>query len=152
MKRNLILIFLMSVFAVGFAADKGATKELNWLTNLEVAQQIADEKDLPIFVNFTGSDWCGWCIKLVDEVFSKQEFIDYAKGNLVMVKLDFPKNIQQSNETKIYNSKLATKYEIQGYPTILLLNSEGEVLAQTGYQYGGVKKYIDHLKSLLVKG
>jgi thioredoxin-related protein len=150
MKHNLILILFLSVFAIAIAAEE--TTELNWLSNLEEAQLESEESGLPIFVNFTGSDWCGWCIKLVDEVFSKEEFIDYANENLIMVKLDFPKRIEQTKETKDYNRSLSSKYNIQGFPTILLLNSEGEVIAKTGYQAGGPNKYIDHLKNLLEKG
>ncbi len=122
------------------------------MTNLEEAQQIAKEDGLPILIDFTGSDWCGWCIKLVDEIFSQKEFIEYATENLVMVKLDFPKDIHQTEDTKRYNRQLAEKYNIRGFPTILLLNSKGEVIAQTGYQYGGAAKYVEHLQELLKAG
>jgi protein disulfide-isomerase len=143
---------MLSLSNAVFAADEGRSDELNWLVNLEEAQMLAAENGLPILVDFTGSDWCGWCIKLENEVFSKQEFIEYANENLILVKLDFPRAIKQTTETKMYNSNLASKYGIRGYPTILLVNSEGEVLAQTGYQYGGAVKYIEHLNTLLNKG
>lgn len=150
MKRSLLTIAILSLFFIYACAEsKEKTEELNWLTNLEEAQQIAKEEGLPILIDFTGSDWCGWCIKLVDEIFSQKEFIEYATENLVMVKLDFPKDIYQTEKTKAYNDNLAKKYGIKGFPTILLLNSEGDVIAQTGYQYGGAAKYVEHLQELL---
>jgi len=150
MKKILIAVALMFVISI-FADTEGEKKYdgINWLTNLEEAQEIAAEKDLPIFVDFTGSDWCGWCKKLENEVFSKSDFIEYANENLVMLKIDFPKYKQQSTEIKTYNQALLQKYDIQGFPTILLLNAEGEVLGRTGYQYGGSDKYIEHIKGIL---
>jgi len=92
MKRSLLAIAILSLFFIyAWAESKEKSEELNWLTNLEEAQQIAKEKELPILIDFTGSDWCGWCIKLVDEIFSQQKFIEYAAENIVMVKLRFPK-------------------------------------------------------------
>ncbi|MCK4338930.1 MAG: thioredoxin family protein [Candidatus Cloacimonetes bacterium] len=110
---------------------------------------ISREKDIPIFVDFTGSDWCVWCFKLRDKVFSQEEFIQYAKENLVLLELDFPKNIKQSKETKAYNENLARRFGIRGLLTILLVNSKGEEIARTGYQYGGAENYVNHIKELL---
>ena len=153
MKRSLLTIAILSLFFIYACAEsKEKTEELNWLTNLEEAQQIAKEEGFSILINFTGSDWCTWCIKLVDEIFSQKEFIEYATENLVMVKLDFPKDIHQTEETKAYNRQLAEKFNIRGFPTILLLNFKGEVIAQTGYQYGGAAKYVEHLQELLEAG
>jgi len=73
----------------------------------------------------------------------------YADESLVLVKLDFPRNIEQSAETQNYNRNLAQKYGIQGFPTILIFNSQGKLVAQTGYQPGGPEKYIEHIKSYL---
>ena len=129
--------------------NKKSTGSLKWLTNLEEAQAISREKELPIFVDFTGSDWCVWCFKLRDKVFSQEEFIQYAKENLVLLELDFPKNIKQSKETKAYNENLARRFGIRGLLTILLVNSKGEEIARTGYQYGGAENYVNHIKELL---
>ncbi len=152
-KIVLMIIALIVLFSIACAQTKNKESEnkseLNWLTNLEEAQKISQEKRIPIFVDFTGSDWCGWCFKLRDEVFSKEEFIQYAKENLVLLELDFPRKTKQSNETKAYNNNLAQKYGIRGFPTILLLNSDGEVIAKTGFQHGGAENYVSHLKELL---
>ncbi|HEX9252944.1 MAG TPA: thioredoxin family protein, partial [Ignavibacteriaceae bacterium] len=77
------------------------------------------------------------------------EFKDYADENLILVRLDFPKDIEQSAETKMYNSQLAQRYNVQGFPTILLFNSQGRLVLQTGYQQGGPVNYVNHLKSYL---
>ena len=102
-----------------------------------------------IFVDFTGSDWCGWCFKLDDEVFSQQEFIEYAQTNLILLELDFPRNIPQSEETKLYNRSILERYKVKGFPTILLLDKNGNELNRTGYQPGGAQKYVEHIKALI---
>ena len=153
MKRSIFIITIITLFFINACAQNTEDSEnLKWLTNLEKAQDIAKEKGLPIFVDFTGSDWCGWCFKLRDDIFSQEEFIQYATENLILVKLDFPRAIPQTRETKAYNENLARKYGIRGFPTILLLNSDGKVIAQTGYQYGGAAKYVEHLQELLEAG
>ncbi len=153
MKRSIFIIAILTLLFINASAEnKDNIKDLTWLNNLEKAQEIAKEKGLPIFVDFTGSDWCGWCFKLRDEIFSQEEFIQYSAENLVLVKLDFPRDIPQTRETKAYNENLARKYGIKGFPTILLLNSKGQVIAQTGYQYGGAANYVKHLQELLKAG
>jgi protein disulfide-isomerase len=128
---------------------QASSNKLNWNGNLEKAVEQAKKENKTVLVNFTGSDWCIWCKRLSAEVFQKKEFEEYAKENLVLVMLDFPKDIEQTQETKSYNNMLAQKYGIQGFPTILLINSEGKLVAQTGYQPGGAAKYVEHLKSYL---
>src|SRR5437870_8783223 len=89
-------------------------EELNWLTDLPKAQAQAKKENKLVMLDFTGSDWCGWCIKLNKEVFSKSEFADYAKKNLVLVEVDFPHAKKQSQELKKANAALKEKYEIKG--------------------------------------
>ena len=69
----------------------------------------------------------------------------------MLVKFDFPQNIEQSQETQYYNRQMAQKFGIQGFPTIILLDSKGKVINYTGYQEGGAKAYIEHIKSLLTQ-
>ncbi|MBP1683791.1 MAG: Thiol-disulfide isomerase/thioredoxin domain protein [Ignavibacteriaceae bacterium] len=125
------------------------TGNLNWTSNLEKAIEQAKKENKAVLVNFTGSDWCIWCKRLSAEVFQQKEFETYAKENLVLVMLDFPKNIEQSQETKSYNNMLAQKYGIQGFPTILIFNNQGKMVAQTGYQPGGASNYVKHIQSYL---
>jgi thiol-disulfide isomerase/thioredoxin len=79
---------------------------LTWFLSLEKAEEIASKEHKPIFVNFTGSDWCVWCKKLYNEVFSKPEFIEYAKENLVLLRFDFPRQTPQSAGLKAYNQQM----------------------------------------------
>ena len=107
---------------------------------------MASSEDKNILVQFTGSDWCKWCIKLNKEVFYQDDFEKYADDKLVLVKLDFPRSVPQSDAVKEYNRSVAQKYNVRGFPTILLLDKEGNVVTVTGYQPGGAKAYVDHIK------
>jgi protein disulfide-isomerase len=142
-----MLIFLVA-FLVG-CAKTGAADDLSWQDNLEKALAQAKKENKAVMVNFTGSDWCIWCKRLNSEVFSKDEFENYADRNLILVKLDFPRNIEQTAETKMYNNTLAQRYGVQGFPTILLFNSTGKLVLTTGYQPGGPANYVNHLKGYL---
>lgn len=130
---------------------KGGDGNLVWLTSIDVAQKVAAEKRLPILVDFSGSDWCGWCIKLDKEVFSQAAFQKYAKDNLVLLLLDFPQSKPQSDAEKAANRALMEKYGVQGFPTVLLLDASGKELARTGYMRGGAEGYVGHLKELIGK-
>jgi protein disulfide-isomerase len=146
--------FLCKLAASGLALALVSSTVLaaaGWSDDYEkgLAQAKAEKKLLVL--DFTGSDWCGWCMKLDKEVFKKPEFKDYAKQSLILVQLDFPHQKPQSKKVKEQNATLAKKFEIKGYPTIILLSSEGELVGQTGYQPGGAEKYVEHLKSLLAK-
>ena len=123
----------------------------NWLTDLSVVQANAKEEGKPILMDFTGSDWCGWCIKLKKEVFSKPAFIDYANEHLILMTVDFPKRKQQEESLKDQNNTLMDTYGINVFPTIILVDAEGKLLGETGYRRGGSKAYVDHLKDLLDK-
>ena len=122
-----------------------------WMTDLPKAQAKAKAEKKLVMLDFTGSDWCGWCIKLHKEVFSKPEFEEYAKKNLVLVEVDFPRGKQQTEELKKANQQLQKKYGIQGYPTIIVLNGEGGKAGELGYMPGGPKAFIGKLDELKKK-
>ena len=105
----------------------------------------------PGFVDFSGSDWCGWCIKLDKEVFSQAAFKEYAKDNLILVMVDFPKKKKLDAATESANNALMEKYGVEGFPTVILVDSKGTVIAQTGYREGGAAAYVEHIKDLLAK-
>ena len=105
------------------------------------AQAKAEKKDL--LIDFTGSDWCGWCIKLDKEVFALDAFKNDAPKHFILVKLDFPNDESLvTPEVKKQNAELGKQYGIQGYPTILLTDADGVVYGQTGYEAGGPDKYV----------
>lgn len=126
----------------------GYAGEGMWLTDFEKAKEKAAQKDVPILADFAGSDWCGWCIKLDNEVFAEDEFKAYADENLVLFLADFPRSKEQSDDVKELNQELAQKYGVEGFPTVLLLDANGDVIARTGYRRGGAESYVEHLKEL----
>ncbi len=148
MKRNILAALVLAVVFLG-CSNNMANDNLKWEDNLETALQKAKQQNKAVLVNFTGSDWCIWCQRLSNEVFSKSEFEEFANDNLILVKLDFPRTIEQSNETKLYNNNLAQKFGVRGFPTILLFNSSGKLILKTGYQPGGPINYVNHLKAYL---
>lgn len=123
----------------------------DWEMDFKKASASAKTSDRYMLLDFSGSDWCGWCMKLEKEVFKKTEFKNFAKQNLVCVLLDFPREKKQSKTLKEQNAELAKKYKIQGYPTVIILSPEGELVGTTGYLEGGPKKYVEHLKEMIDK-
>ena len=89
------------------------------------------------------------CIKLDKEVFSQEAFQNYAAEALVLVELDFPRGKDQSAKLKAQNKALAEKYGIRGFPTILILSPEGELIEKTGYRRGGAESYVEHIMDIL---
>ena len=96
-----------------------AQEKLTWHTNIDEAIAVSKTENKPLFLFFTGSDWCGWCIRLQNEVFKTPEFIAWAKENVVLVELDFPRRTPQSDALKIQNSQLQQFFAIRGYPCLL---------------------------------
>ncbi len=130
-------------------AAANALADGSWLTDFEAAKKVAAESGKPILINFSGSDWCGWCIKLDKEVFAKPEFLSYAKDNLVLVHADFPRKKKLPKEEAAQNKTLAATYGIQGFPTVVLVDATGKVIGQTGYRKGGPESYVEHVKELI---
>lgn len=119
-----------------------------WETDFEKAKATAAKENRDLLLDFTGSDWCGWCIRLHEEVFEKDAFKQEAPKHFVLVELDFPQAKEQSEELKKQNEKLQEMFKIEGFPTILLLDSKGRPYARTGYEKGGAAKYLEHLAGL----
>lgn len=118
-----------------------------WITSFEEAKAKAQKENKDILINFTGSDWCTWCIRLAQEVFSEPGFAEYAKDKFVLVEADFPMNPQgQPEAIDPQHQQLADTYEFQGFPTIMLFDKQGRPFAQTGYQPGGPQAYNAHLE------
>ena len=140
---------LLCVTCLGLASGLFASE--GWMTDFEAAQAKAKAENKPMLLDFTGSDWCGWCIKLDEEVFSQTAFSQYAAAELVLVEIDFPRRTDQPAKLKAQNEALAQKYGIRGFPTILVLSPEGELIEKTGYRRGGPQAYVAHIKEILAK-
>jgi protein disulfide-isomerase len=131
--RKILFGLLMCWMAGNLVAAEG-----DWLTSVPDAQAQAKKDNKLVLLDFTGSDWCGWCKKLDAETFSKSDFQTYAKKNLVLVEVDFPRDKPQSDALKTANKELQEKYKISGYPTLVALKSDGTVVwQQVGYLPGG---------------
>lgn len=153
MKANLIILTLALLGAGLWVSCNNApaatAKDEAWVADFEQVKAAAAEQDRPILVNFTGSDWCGWCIRLEREVFSTDEFKAFAEQHLILSVIDFPRKMQQTEELVNQNRQLSQQYGVQGFPTILLLDADGNELARTGYRRGGAEAYVEHLKELI---
>lgn len=143
MKKLILGTFVALALLVANAAES-----VNWLTDAVKAQAQAKAEKKLVLLDFTGSDWCGWCIKLNKEVFALPEFVEYAKTNLVCVEVDFPSKKKLSAEQKKANDALAAKYKIEGYPTIIVLDGDGKKVGELGYIKGGPKAFISELEKL----
>jgi thiol-disulfide isomerase/thioredoxin len=135
--RHLLALLLTPLAALGAEG---------WLTDFEAAKKQAAAEKKDILVDFTGSDWCGWCIKLDKEVFSTDAF--KAQKDFVLVSLDFPRRKEIPADQKARNEALMRLWGVRGFPTIILTNAKGEAYARTGYQAGGPDKYLPHLAEL----
>ncbi len=141
MKTFLSLLMTAALTSMAFAKD-------GWLDDMEKAMAQAKAENKKILLDFTGSDWCVWCKKLEAEVFSQQEWKDYADKHLILVELDFPRSFQLPEATKKQNEELAKKFNISGYPTIVITSATGRKKGELGYVEGGPKAFIKALKKV----
>ena len=145
--KNLLIALL-----VAGAFSKLCAAEAEWMTDLRAALAKAKAEKKMVLLDFTGSDWCGWCIKFNQEVLSQSAFTDYAAKNLVLVEVDFPRKKQLGAKLKKANDALQDKYKIDGFPTLVALNSRGkEVGRQDGYLAGGPAAFIAKLEEFKKK-
>jgi thioredoxin-related protein len=156
---------LLSMNVLAQDAGMHTEGELTWYTDMMKANEVSISSHKPIFAFFTGSDWCGWCRKLQNDVFSKQEFIQWAKKNVVLVELDFPRNKKLSPELANQNASLQQSFQVQGYPTIWMFylkkgadNTQYQIdaLGSVGYPQGAVQgkeqvKFLADANAVLAK-
>ena len=128
-------------------APVAQTSEASWGTDLPAALNRARSENRMVLLDFTGSDWCGWCIKFDKDVLSTGQFAGYAKSKLVLVRLDFPHHKEQDAALKQANEQLSKRFGVDGFPTFVLLNSAGkELWRQVGYAEGGPDAFIAELE------
>lgn len=140
-------LFLLSCLV--FVCCGPALAEPNWLTDYEAAKAKAKSDNKLVLLEFTGSDWCGYCKRMQAEIFSKPQFQDYAAKNLILVELDFPRTKPQSDTVRKQNMQLASEYDIEGFPTTIVLSPDGKRVANFfGYIEGGPEPFIAALEKL----
>lgn len=140
-------IVLTMLAVLGLACQPALAS--GWLENFAAAKAAAKATGRPILADFAGSDWCPLCIKLTRDVFTQPAFQAYASTNLVLFLADFPESKEQAPQIAEQNMALKHQYHVVGCPTVLLLDADGAVLAQTGYLPGGAEAYVIHLQDLL---
>ena len=146
MKAFLVAITVLLSGAVSAFCQQG-----NWSTNYAKAVEQAKAENKPILLDFTGSDWCGWCMKMKKESLDTPQFTAYAQKNLVLVTLDFPHSTPLPPAVKQQNDQLNTRYRAEGFPTFVLVDKTGRELGrQTGYLPGGATAFIAMLNKFYV--
>jgi len=141
------LFALTIALGIGLLLPISGRAESGWETDLKKAQEQAKASNKLVFLDFTGSDWCGWCMRLDKEILSKPAFKEYATKNLVLVEVDFPRRKEQALELKKQNQGLAEQYQVQGFPTIVVLNGSGQkVWRYDGYFAEGPEAFIAQLE------
>jgi thioredoxin-related protein len=133
------------------SAAPEAPPEVSWQTDYTRALETAGREHKLVLLDFTGSDWCIWCHRLEDEILTQKPFLNFARANLVLVELDFPRAKAQSKELKTQNETLSGKFSVEGYPTIILVDPSGRELGRTGYMEGGAKTFVRELKRFSAK-
>ena len=120
--------------------------------NLDEALAKAKQEGKLVYVCFTGSDWCAWCVKLDRKVFAQPEFVPAVEKDYVLVYIDSPKDKGRLTErAKTENPKLIKKYGINRFPTALILDGDGNKVGETGFRKGGAKPYAEHLLDIKKK-
>jgi thioredoxin-related protein len=143
MKTPIIAVLSAVVLGASSLAAEG------WLVDFEKAKAKAAAEKKDLLIDFTGSDWCSWCIRLRKEVFDEDTFKKAAPDQFVLVELDFPQDTSKQPETvRKQNEALREAFGIEGYPSIVLADASGRPYAQTGYQKGGAPAYLKHLEEL----
>ncbi len=140
---RLAILFLVAWHGSAFAAE--------WGTDLPNALARAKAENKVVLLDFTGSDWCGWCIKLKEEVFDQPAFVAYAQQKLILVEVDFPREKRQTPGLHATNEELAKRFNVSGFPTIIVLDANGNKLLRDGYEEGGAPNYIALLERVIKK-
>jgi protein disulfide-isomerase len=145
--KKILFTFFIAVF---LSANGMAQEKLTWYTDVNKAFEIATKENKTLLLFFTGSDWCGWCIRLQKEVLKTSDFEKWAKDKVVLVELDFPRRTPQDAKIKVQNQQMQRMFQVRGYPSIHFakpeITAEGKKnlnsLGSTGYVRGGAQKWL----------
>jgi len=151
-----IALFTMLVVAQLSFAQKAT---LTWYTDMNEATAVAKKENKPMMLFFTGSDWCGWCHRLQNEVFKTPEFVKWASNNVILVELDFPRKNEQTDAIKMQNAQLQQQLQVRGYPTVWFVNASKtadakvnlNALGSTGYVAGGPQVWLEGANKIIKK-
>ena len=144
MIKQILPIVVAACVAPCFAAE-------GWIADMDAAKKQAAEQKKDLMIEFTGSDWCGFCIKMEQNAFGVPSFGDFLNKNFVLFKADFPSRKQIPEDIRKQNSQLSKKYAIPGYPTVVIISPDGKELTRTGFIRGDVNDYLKHYQDILNK-
>lgn len=163
-KKSLIILLVIFTTLFSFAQTQSPkfvkAQDENWLVDIEKAYEISKKTNKPILANFTGSDWCGWCKRLRVEVFSKSEFKEWAKKNVILLELDYPRKIRLPEQQARQNAGLQQAFQVKGYPTIWIFDLDRpnnqekfqlRAYGKTGYLRGGAINYTKELDKMIAQ-
>lgn len=141
--------YLKCFLGLGVVIVNTTLHAATWLTDVRAANVQAAKEGKAVLISFVGSDWCPWCIKLNQEVFSQPEFEAYAAKYLVLVEVDFPKHKPLSPEQQKVNAGWASQYKVDGFPTVVFLDREGREVHRSGYKPGGAKLFLQNASAAI---
>ena len=155
--KTIALLSIIFLTSLQLFAQKAAKEDIVWHTDLNKAIELSKKENKPMMLFFTGSDWCGWCVKLKKEVFSQNEFKQWAQDNVILVEVDFPKTTAQSEELKTQNRMLQQQFAVRGYPTCFFVNADklkdGKInftqFGQQGYIAGGPVNWVNSATAII---
>lgn len=137
-------------FATGAGtAGVAGTDPIPWMTNETEAMEESLATNRPVLMFFTGSDWCVWSQKMEDEIFNTPEFASYARDHLVLLKLAFPRSYQLPEAQIKHNRALQKKYDISGYPAIVVTDNQGRIIGRLSYRDGGPQPFLGELSKMI---
>ncbi|MEP3839108.1 MAG: thioredoxin family protein [Algibacter sp.] len=151
-------ILLTLVLGVLISTNSFSQEKLTWHTDVNSALEIAIKENKKVMLFFTGSDWCGWCIKLQNEVFKTPDFEKWS-NDVVLVELDFPRRTAQAEAIRMQNRQLQSIFKVRGYPSVHFVKPEkmpdGKMnlnsLGKTGYVRGGASKWLEVANTIVNK-
>ncbi|MFK5877910.1 MAG: thioredoxin family protein [Flavobacteriaceae bacterium] len=125
-KSTILLAFTLLTFSQVFSQ--------NWITDFSKAKEFSASQHKNIMLVFSGSDWCGTCIKMENQIWKSNGFVTYSDKHLILLKVDFPKKKKNrlSDELQAHNDKLAETYQAK-FPLVVILDSDGKVLDSFGF-------------------
>jgi protein disulfide-isomerase len=143
MRKIIYLFVFLGMFQVVSAQD------LTWHTDINKAIELSTKENKPLFLFFTGSDWCGWCIRLQNEVFKKPEFATWAIKNVVLVELDYPRKTKLEESLQAQNNEMQKIFNVTGYPTVWFVKPQNtpnginlQQIGKMGYLAGGAQTWL----------
>lgn len=153
--KKIVGLFLIGFLCIGIGSISSQEQEekgkfyYEWSTNIIDSAEKAVEEEKLLFVYFAGSDWCPHCMRYEKEVLGSPIFRRYLNENFEPILLDSPRYREISEEQIAYTQSKLTEYEIEGFPTIVIMNTDAEEIARLGYGGGGANKFIKEIKSLI---